>query len=225
MDYDYRNRPRPPYETQNPAIRPTNSGLHPSAHPMYGHPSLYPKVGQPAGSYPINAPPAVPPRNTSFNQPHPPASSPGIGIRVVLKPEYRITPPPPLSPQIRDIPRSNFHFDFEFERKVLAEAEKEAPNWSRLGLENLPSKPPDTTPLGATPDPVVNKYIASGLGREAVSVAVANYGDNPTKVKEFCDGYSALLEMGFSPNTVVEALLMYENDTSKALAFCLNGSA
>jgi hypothetical protein len=29
---------------------------------------------------------------------------------------------------------------------------------------------------------VVSKYISSGLSREAVPLAVANYGDNPTKV-------------------------------------------
>lgn len=28
----------------------------------------------------------------------------------------------------------------------------------------------------------MSKYVASGLSREAVSFAVANYGDNPTKV-------------------------------------------
>ncbi|XWS61276.1 hypothetical protein CRYUN_Cryun07bG0112400 [Craigia yunnanensis] len=129
----------------------------------------------------------------------------GLGIKVVLKPEYRITPPPQLSPQVGDIPRSNFQFDFEFERKILAEADKESMNWSRLGLENLPSKPTESTssPVrysfsqyrvslkrrnnhlkvqGANSYPVVSKYIASGLSREAVSVAVANYGDNPTKV-------------------------------------------
>lgn len=35
---------------------------------------------------------------------------------------------------------------------------------------------------GPTVDPVVSRYVASGLNREAVSLAVANYGDNPTKV-------------------------------------------
>jgi len=31
-------------------------------------------------------------------------------------------------------------------------------------------------------DPIVSKYIAMGLSREAVPIAVANYGDNPAKV-------------------------------------------
>ena len=34
----------------------------------------------------------------------------------------------------------------------------------------------------ATSDPIVNKYIAMGLSREVVPIAVKNYGDNPTKV-------------------------------------------
>lgn len=52
---------------------------------------------------------------------------------------------PPLSTQVGDIPRSTFNFDFDFEKKILAEAEKESQNWSRLGLENLPSRLPEQT--------------------------------------------------------------------------------
>lgn len=52
---------------------------------------------------------------------------------------------PTLSPHVGDILRSNFHFDFDFERRVLAEAEKENQNWSRLGMENIPSKNESTS--------------------------------------------------------------------------------
>lgn len=52
---------------------------------------------------------------------------------------------PQLSPLVGDIPRSSFEFDFDFERRILAEAEKENQNWSKLGLENLPSKAPEST--------------------------------------------------------------------------------
>lgn len=45
-----------------------------------------------------------------------------------------------------EIPRSNFQFDFEFERNVITEAVKENPNWSRLGIENVPPKAAETTP-------------------------------------------------------------------------------
>ncbi|KAF3432886.1 hypothetical protein FNV43_RR23988 [Rhamnella rubrinervis] len=152
--------------------------------------------------------------------------SAGLGIRVAIKPEYRITPPPQLLPQVGDIPRSNFQFDFDFERKVIAEAEKESQNWSRLGLENLPPRTTvSTSSVGSTADPIVSKYIASGLSRDAVPIAVAHYGDNPAKVQSFVNGYTLLREMGFSSNSVAEALVMYDNDTDKALAHFLNGSA
>lgn len=44
------------------------------------------------------------------------------------------------------------------------------------------------------------------------------------QVKEFANGYTLLREMGFSSNSVVEALLMYDNDTDKAVAHFLNSS-
>ncbi|KAK2996972.1 hypothetical protein RJ639_026328 [Escallonia herrerae] len=195
MDYDFRNRTGPPYDSQGPVYRPTTTTSS-SAHPMYGPPSLYPKIGQPAG----------------------------IGIRVALKPKYRITPPPQLSPHSEDIPRSTFEFDFDLERKILVEAEKGSQNWSRLGLENLSSKTAESTSsYGSTTDPIASKYIASGLSREAVPLAVANYGDNATKVRDFANGYTLLRDMGFPSNNVAEALLMYDIDTDKALAHCLNG--
>ncbi|KAJ8547589.1 hypothetical protein K7X08_011175 [Anisodus acutangulus] len=193
--YDFRNRTEPPYVNQSPMYgRPATTA------PMYGqapgqHSSLYPRVGQ-----------------------HPA----GIGIRVAIKPEYRIAPPPQLSPQVGDIPRSTFHFDFDLEKKILAEAEKESQSWSCLGLENLPSRGSDQAYMASSGDPVMNKYIALGLNREAVPLAVANFGDNPTKVKEFADGYTRLKEMGFSSNSAADALLMNDNDTNKAIPHLLN---
>uniref|UniRef100_A0A5B6YS23 Uncharacterized protein n=1 Tax=Davidia involucrata TaxID=16924 RepID=A0A5B6YS23_DAVIN len=139
MDYDFRNRAGPPYDSQIPMYKPTISSSS-SSHPMYGPPSIYPRIGQPGHS--VN-PPAG--RTSSHHQASSPSSSSGFGIRVAIKPEYRITPPPQLSPQAGDIPRSTFQFAFDFERKILAEAEKENQNWSRLGLENLPSKSAELT--------------------------------------------------------------------------------
>ncbi|KAF9671185.1 hypothetical protein SADUNF_Sadunf12G0021200 [Salix dunnii] len=221
MEYDFRNRTSSPHDTQSSMYRsstpPTRAAAPPPSHPMYG-PSLYPRVSQPSH---IVIPPV--PRHHSFSQPSP--SSPSW-IRVMIKPEYRITPPPQLTPQRGEIPRSSFQFDFELERQITAEAEKGSVNWSRLpDLENLPSKPLESTPsTGQIADPVVRKYIASGLSRDVVPLAVANYGDNPTKVQEFVTGYTLLREMGFSSNGVAEALLRYENDTDKALAHLLNSS-
>ncbi|XP_059298855.1 uncharacterized protein LOC132051695 [Lycium ferocissimum] len=205
--YDFRNRKEPPYSKQSPMYgRPATN----APHPIYGQPSsLYPRVGQHSGGN----------RNPSF---YPTSSTTGIGIRVAMKPEYRIRPPPPLSPQVGDIPRSTFHFDFDLEKKILAEAQKESQNWSSLGLENLPSRGSHQASMASSGDPVMNKYIALGLNREAVPLAVANYGDNPAKVKEFADGYTRLKEMGFSSNSAADALLMNDNDTSKAIPHLLN---
>ncbi|THG06107.1 uncharacterized protein LOC114288132 isoform X1 [Camellia sinensis] len=223
MDYDFRNRANPPYDSQIPIYRPTTSSSS-SSHPMYGPSSLYPRVGQ-TGRSSVNAPPG---HASSFhhNSPSSSSSSSGLGIRVAIKPEYRITPPPQMSPQLGEIPRSTFQFDFELERKILAEAEKESQNWSRIGIENHSSKPAESTSSsGSSTNPVVSKYIASGLSREAVPLAVAHYGDNPTKVREFVNGFTLLQEMGFSSNNVAEALVMYDNDTDKALAHFLNSSS
>jgi hypothetical protein len=46
---------------------------------------------------------------------------------------------------VGDIPRSNFQFDFGLERKILADAEKDNPNWSKFGIENIPTKASDTS--------------------------------------------------------------------------------
>ncbi|CAA0812965.1 Ubiquitin-associated/translation elongation factor EF1B protein [Striga hermonthica] len=225
MEYDFRKRTggSSPYDSDIPSFsRPPPAAAPssaPASHSPYGQsPSLYPKIGG-AGAHSSAAHIRTPP----FHHAPPAPSSSGVGIRVSIKPEYRITPPPALLPQLGEIPRSNFHFDFDFERNVLAEAVKDNPNWSRLGVEYGPPKAAEpTASYGSATDPILNKYIAAGLSREAVPLAVANYGDNPTKVKEFANGFTLLREMGFSSNNVAEALITYDNDTDKALAHFLN---
>lgn len=131
-----------------------------------------------------------------------------------------------MPPHMGEIPRSNFQYDFEFEKRVLAEAEKETQNWSQLGSELVPRRTAEPVP-SVTPrvDPVMSKYIALGLNREAVSLALSHYGDNLTKVQDFVKGFSLLQEMGFSSNNVAEVLFMYDNDTDKALGHFLGNSS
>ncbi|XP_028230046.1 uncharacterized protein LOC114410332 isoform X2 [Glycine soja] len=144
---------------------------------------------------PIYRPPP-PPSPSPMYRPSPyqqnPTPSSGFGVRVGIKPEYRITPPPHLSSLAGDNPRSNFQFDFGLERKILAEAEKDNPNWSKFGSENVPTKVSDSS---------------------------------TAKVQEFVNGYTLLREMGFSSNSVADALVMNDNHTDKALAHFLNGSS
>jgi hypothetical protein len=40
-----------------------------------------------------------------------------------------------------EIPRSTFNFDFEYERRILAEAEKENPNWTKFVVERQAPPP------------------------------------------------------------------------------------
>ncbi|KAG8093916.1 hypothetical protein GUJ93_ZPchr0012g19317 [Zizania palustris] len=196
MEYDYRGR--------------QGSGSYSG-----GGSSLYPRVGQPSHGV-SNAALPPPPRAAPYHHHGPPSGAPhpvpsssstSVGIQVVIKPEYRITPPPQMAPHLIEIPRSTFNFDFEYERKILAEAEKDNPNWSKFVVENQ----------ATSGDPVVDKYVAMGLGREAVSFAVLNYGDNPVKVKEFVKSYNALHEMGFTSSNVPELLAIHDNDPDKVI--------
>lgn len=52
---------------------------------------------------------------------------------------------PPLAAQMPNIPRSTFQFDFDFERRILAEAEKETQNWGKIAGETQPSKTAPTS--------------------------------------------------------------------------------
>ncbi|TVU12449.1 hypothetical protein EJB05_46097 [Eragrostis curvula] len=227
MDYDFRGR--------------SGSGSYgaPPGGASGGGPALYPRVGQPThGGGGSTASPRAPPYNhgptgssAPIATPLAPTSSSSsrVGINVMIKPEYRITPPPQLAPHMADIPRSTFNFDFEYERKILAEAEKENPNWSKFVVERQAPPPvtPQTVPQQTRPassgDPVVDKYVAMGLGREAVSFAVLNFGDNPMKacpfllVKEFVKSYNILHEMGFTSPNVPELLAIHDNDPDKVI--------
>ncbi|KAG5586487.1 hypothetical protein H5410_046921 [Solanum commersonii] len=50
---------------------------------------------------------------------------------------------PPLAPQ-GDVPQCTFQVNFDLEKKILAEAnQKESQIWSRLPLENIPSRGSD----------------------------------------------------------------------------------
>ncbi|ERM96591.1 uncharacterized protein LOC18424526 [Amborella trichopoda] len=214
MDYDFR-KGASPYDSSSaiPMYRP------PSSYGAHGSPSYYPapnRIAHTSGP-PVSRPPPVPTTSSS------PSSS--LGIRVAIKPAYRITPPPQLSPQMAEIPRCSFLFDFEFERKILAEAEKESQNWSKIATETpSSSKPTESGTQESAADQLVNKYAALGLNREAVSFAVANYGDNANKVREFVSSYNLLREMGFASTNVARVLVMYDNDRDKALAHFLGSS-
>ncbi|KAL3684750.1 hypothetical protein R1sor_002772 [Riccia sorocarpa] len=167
----------------------------------------YPRIAQPVGP-PVNRPPPPIPSNSSSS------NLPTTGIRVAIKPEYRVGPAVQLIlPQNAEVPRSLFNFDFELERRILAEAEREAQGWDPAKANGDSNFTP-----GMAEDPIVNKYLAMGLHKEAVVMAVAIYGDVQNKVLEFVPAYNLLREMGFPAVAVAGALAMYDNDRERALA-------
>ncbi|CAA6665910.1 unnamed protein product [Spirodela intermedia] len=134
---------------------------------------------------------------------------------------------PQLAPQVTEVPRSHFSFDFDFERRILAEAEKGSQNWSRIVPENQPNFSASASSAVQCPSwrSGCREVCGNGLGREAATLAVANFGDDAIKVREFVKGYNLLREMGFASKNVAEALAMYDNDTDQALAHFLNSSS
>lgn len=181
-----------------------------SPHNAYGSSSFHSNVGQTVGP-PFRRPPPPVPANSASR----------VGIRVALKPEYQVSPPPQLLPEIEDVPHSSFHFDFDLERRILQEAENEGhlingsihvkPSSTRTGEASAASK-------GSVEDPGVSKYTAMGLNKEAVVLALATFGDVQTKVLDFVPSYNRLREMGFPSDAVAGALAMYDNDKERALA-------
>ncbi|GJY90917.1 ubiquitin-associated/translation elongation factor EF1B protein [Tanacetum coccineum] len=209
--------------------------------PMYGPASsLYPKIGGGGGggggggSHPVNPPP---PRHNTSSSSGGGGGGGGMGIRVTLKPDFRITPP------VRSITRHlnytqlplcagclvNLSEDTDISTEVVPALLQSALLCFRSGsaCQRHSGAIDTSTPLSwrklqkklvknSSVDPVVGKYMAAGLNREAVPIAVAKYGDDPTKVREFVNGYTVLREMGFEPNSVAEALFTHNNDKEAA---------
>ncbi|KAH9555320.1 hypothetical protein CY35_08G107800 [Sphagnum magellanicum] len=172
--------------------------------------SFYPRIAQPVGGPPVNRPP--PPPIAASN-----SSSSGTGIKVSIKPIYRVAPPVQLSPQGGEVPRSLFQFDFDLERRILAEAESQGQSFSR--------KPADHSRQsngGSVEDPTVAKYVSMGLNKEAVVMAIRTFGDIQNKVVDFCPSYSRLWEMGFQSDAVAAALATCDNDFERALAYLVS---
>ncbi|CAM6128032.1 unnamed protein product [Calypogeia fissa] len=214
MDYDYRKAGG---GAQRPGGGPSLAGYDSSK--MYaprfdrvgsnsqlgGNTShFYPRIAQPVGPATNRAPAPV-----SHSSP-----TSGTGIRVCIKPEYRVAPAVQLIlPQNADVSRSLFNFDFELERKILVEFERESQGWDS-GRANGEASPAP----GSGEDPIVAKYVGMGLSREAVVMGVAAFGDAQSKVVDFVSSYNLLREMGFPSTVVAGALAMYDNDREKALA-------
>ncbi|CAM6042699.1 unnamed protein product [Sphagnum compactum] len=175
--------------------------------------SLYPRIAQPVGPS-VNRPPPPPTIATSSS------SSSGTGIKVTIKPIYRVAPPVQLLPQGGEVPRSLFQFDFDLERCILAEAESpgQQPSYSRIRADHSRLANGASASLAEVDDPAGGKYIAMGLNKEAVVMAIRTLGDVQNKVLDFCPSYDRLREMGFQPDAVAAALVKSDIDFEQSLA-------
>eukprot|EP00192_Tetraselmis_astigmatica_P025444 CAMPEP_0117650222 /NCGR_PEP_ID=MMETSP0804-20121206/1424_1 /TAXON_ID=1074897 /ORGANISM="Tetraselmis astigmatica, Strain CCMP880" /LENGTH=186 /DNA_ID=CAMNT_0005456079 /DNA_START=472 /DNA_END=1032 /DNA_ORIENTATION=- len=178
---------------------------------------MYPSLNNPGG-----APP--PPLNTTAmaaaaTNPYTPSTPTSGGsdarVRVEIASAYRSEPPVPLT-SIESIPdSSNFQFDFEYERKVVknADLKSEDPLEEMIG-EGLGASEPHDPFLTA-----VNEYKQMGFPHDAACMAVGMYGIDGSQqddALDFCKNYPRLKEMGFPPQTIAGALYMNKNDVQAA---------
>lgn len=180
-----------------------------------------PAVGMPYERSDASIAPSYPPSVGPSRPPPPVPHSSGVGIRVALKREYQIAPPPQLLPLTGDIPHSTFQFNFDLEKRILTEAEKEIKAWNRIISTSGRELKGKESNLAQ--DPVVRKYTVTGFDKEAVVLALAAFGDVQNKVADFVMSYNLLCEMGFPSDDVARALVMYDNDKERALQHFVKG--
>ena len=168
------------------------------------------------------------------------------GIRLAIPPEFSLTPPRGV-PSVGEEPTATedavfeSRFDVRRERDVLREecggegtdagasgrdADGRADGQASGGCSTRSNDP---TSLDATvrriarePDPPeIDKYTRTGYPRDAVLYAVATWGDDESKVVDFCEGFRRGAEMGLDGPTLAGALAACDNDVERAVASCV----
>ena len=175
----------------------------------------------------------------------------GAGIRLAVPPEFSLTPPRGVpsvgeEPTATEDAAFESRFDVRRERDVLREecgvegADAGASGRDAAGradgqLQNTGTndrdrdRDRDPTSLDATvrriarePDaPEIDKYKRAGYPRDAATFAVAMWGDDESKVVDFCEGFRRGTEMGLDGPTLAGALAACDNDVERAVASCV----
>ena len=170
----------------------------------------------------------------------------GAGIRLAIPPECSLTPPRGV-PSVGEEPTATedavfeSRFDVRRERDVLREeCGGEGTDAGASGRDadgrtdgqasgGCSTRSNDPTSLDATvrriarePDPPeIDKYTRTGYPRDAVLYAVATWGDDESKVVDFCEGFRRGAEMGLDGPTLAGALAACDNDVERAVASCV----
>ena len=120
-------------------------------------------------------------------------------------------------------------FDTTRERQVLAEETSPSTSPSPSPSTSARGAPADPTSLDATvrrvldgpEDPAIEKFLRMGYPRDAVALGVAMWGDDPTKVPEFCTFFARGIEFGFPPHVLAGALAANDNNLEAAIGCCI----
>ncbi|KAK9807335.1 hypothetical protein WJX73_002681 [Symbiochloris irregularis] len=139
-------------------------------------------------------------------------------LRVHIAEPYRTHPPVMVGPGLDDIERTQFSFDFDLERQLLADGERRDASLSRQSSTSAQVADPFST--------LVKHWVDKGFGSEEVALALAaqkgRLEGNDAQVAEFCKGFKALKQMGFRSDLIAGALMESKNDLQVATDMCLN---
>ncbi|CAL8463492.1 g3026 [Coccomyxa elongata] len=148
-------------------------------------------------------------------------------LRVQIADQYRTLPPVMVSPGLDNIQQSTFSYNFDYERRVEAEATAAATQGSASGnpYQNVSSN--QVTASIQVEDPWTSqilKYTEMGFSREEACMALAALGtdsDIDDKFMDFCKNYRELESMGFPKAIIAGALIAHMDDFAAATEACL----
>ena len=174
----------------------------------------------------------------------------GAGIRLAVPPEFSLTPRGVPSvgeePTATEDAAFESRFDVRRERDVLREEcgwrePTRAPRGgtrpvARTGSYKTLARTTGTGTGTGTPPLWTRPCVASrasptrprsistnarGYPRDAATFAVAMWGDDESKVVDFCEGFARGTEMGLDGPTLAGALAACDNDVERAVASCV----
>eukprot|EP00877_Chromochloris_zofingiensis_P012301 jgi/Chrzof1/7324/Cz02g19130.t1 len=138
-------------------------------------------------------------------------------LRIKVADEYRVDPSIDLPPAMEAVTRPQQKVDFEYERKAMQDEAETSYNAFFATSEEKYYK-----------DTKMGKFISMGYSPTAVSLGLAyqsSSGGDGSKVVDFCNNYTQLLGMGFSPAMSAGALMKTKNDINAATELCLAASS
>eukprot|EP00803_Ostreobium_quekettii_P011740 evm.model.scf_1229.5 EVM.evm.TU.scf_1229.5 scf_1229:30866-32968(+) len=123
-----------------------------------------------------------------------------------------------------DVPSTQFQFDFEFEKKLLAR-HGAAGDSSMHVSDDGQGQSCGQDKAGVLFDPweeSINQYGHMGYSKEEVCMALCACGGNQEQIATFCQNYRKLKELGYAPAIITGALIIHRGNFDAALHMCLD---